>query len=730
MTRMIPPPRPVSPHCPPFRPQRLPLAAAVAACLCALPAVAAVQDPVAGPVANETPREPAVLDTVVVTGSHQAVSAQELPYSISARDETRVLAAGQPGINVAEWLKGVPGVVVQNRQNHAQDLQISSRGFGARSAFGIRGIRLISDDIPATTPDGQGQSSSFDTDVLSRIEVLRGPFASVYGSNAGGVIQLFSRDGEGEPTVSAGTTFGSWDSRRNRVTAEGGNDRAGFLLNHSRFDSDGYRDHSRTESTRSFAKVTVHPGHDDKLTFTASALDQDSQDPLGLTWARYRDDPSSVEAPAKNFNTRKTVDHRQGGVSYERRLGSSSVQASAYAGQREVVQFLAIPAAPQANARHAGGVIDLGRDFHGGSARFLHVLDSHAGPLTLIAGLDYDSSSDDRSGYENFIGTSLGVRGNLRRDERNRIDSLAPYAQASWSPGKLTVQAGIRHNRVRIKVDDRYLANGDDSGSVRYSGNTPSIGAIYALTPDASVYASWGRGFETPTTNELSYSGAGGGFGFDLEAATSSQAEVGLKQRFGPGLLVNAALFQIETKDEIVVASASGGRTAYQNASRTRRQGAELAVEKQVSDALSINLSYTWLRARYDEAFTSNPGLPSQVTVPKGNRLPGMPSTQFYGELAWKPVAGLNTALEVIRSGKVHVNDSNQGAAPGYTLVNLRARAEQKHGAWTLAQSVQLNNLQDRRYVGSVIVGDGNGRYYEPGADRHWYAGMDVKYAF
>src|SRR5690606_2563642 len=129
---------------------------------------------------------------------------------------------GQLGINASEALNRVPGLVVQNRQNYAQDLQISSRGFGARSAFGVRGIKLITDGIPASTADGQGQAATFNLDTAERIEVLRGPASALYGSNAGGVIQLFSRDGQGAPTVGAQTLFGSDGLRRNRLNAEGG----------------------------------------------------------------------------------------------------------------------------------------------------------------------------------------------------------------------------------------------------------------------------------------------------------------------------------------------------------------------------------------------------------------------------------------------------------------------------------------------------------------------------
>lgn len=665
-------------------------------------------------------------EPLVVTGSRYQAGGWRLPFSVNRVDAEHA-TLGKPGVNLSEALGSVPGLVVQNRQNYAQDLQISSRGFGARSAFGIRGIKLLADGVPLSNPDGQGQAATFDLDTLERIEVLRGPFASVYGSNSGGVIQLFSRDGEGPPNVSLDTSQAAYGSSRTRVTAEGGNDRAGFIVNRSHFETNGYRDHSGAILDKTFAKLTLYPDDASRLNLSFSELDQnDTQDPQGLTWQQVQSDRRAAAPSALQFDTRKTVDHRQFALNYERSFAAGTWQSTVYSGTRRVIQFQSIPVAVQAPASQSGGVIDFERRFHGIGNRWIQSFDLGSSLLTLTTGLDYDHSRDDRQGYENFVGDTLGVKGRMRRDERNEVTSLSPYVQAAWQLGKLELQAGLRHSEVAFEVDDHFLSNGDDSGSVTYRELTPTLGASYALLPDLNLYASWGKGLETPTLNELSYSGPDNSFGFDLKPATSEQIEVGLKARLADATSLQLALFQIDTDDELVVESASGGRSRFQNAAQTRRRGVELALESQLSDTLRSSLAYTRIDATYSKDFTSNGRL-----IDSGNRLPGIPARTLYGELAWQPLDGFSTAIEGLYRSKLYVEDSNTAkAAPSYALFNWQARFEQKVGAMTFNQILRIDNLLDREYIGSVIVGDGNGRYYEPGPERAWYVGAGVQYQF
>ena len=670
---------------------------------------------------------PLVLDPSVVTGSRSASPTFDLPYSVDSVSREQI-SDGQLGINASEALSRVPGLVVQNRQNYAQDLQISSRGFGARSAFGVRGIKLIADGIPASTPDGQGQAATFNLDTAERIEVLRGPAATLYGSNAGGVIQMFSRDGEGPPRIGAETLVGSDGLNKNHLSAEGAANGAGFVLDASRMDTNGYRDHSSARRDQTFAKLNVQPDDDSKLALIYSSLEQNgTQDPLGQTWEAYKADPRSVSINALTYNTRKSIDHQQLGMNYERYIGDATLQVNAYTGRRSVIQYLSIPGTIPAGKR--GGVVAFDRKFYGGSVHWLQPINSAPGDLTLIAGLDYDRSQDDRQGYSNTANGVQGVKGALGRDETDTATSLDPFVQANWLLGDWTLQAGLRHNTMKMDVDDRFVSgtDGDDSGSKTYQKNTPSVSVMYAFTPDLHGYVSAGKGFETPTQAESAYSSSSNGFNFALKPSVSTQYEVGLKARLGQDTRINAAVFQITTEDELVIQQSVGGRSTYQNAGRTLRRGFELGLESQLAEHWTTSLAYTRLQATYDSDFVSG----TSTAVDKGNYLPGVPQTTLFAELNWKPRDWVSTAIEGMYRSKVYVEDTNsQHAAPGYSVFNWRARFEQKVEHWTFHQTLRLDNLLDRQYVGSVIVGDSNGRYYEAAPGRSWYAGAGAEYQF
>ncbi len=668
-----------------------------------------------------------VIDPMVVTGAYAPTSSFDLPFSVDTVDLSNG-TDGQLGVNLSEVLTKVPGLVVQNRQNYAQDLQISSRGFGARSAFGVRGIKLLSDGIPASTPDGQGQAATLNLDVADRIEVLRGPAATLYGSNAGGVIQMFSRDGVGPARLGAETTFGSDGFSKHHLSAQGGNEIGGFVLDASRMDTNGYRDHSAAKRDQTFAKVHIRPDTDSRLALIYSSLEQNNtQDPLGQLWSSYKHDPRSVADGARDYNTRKSIDHQQVGMNYERYVGDATLQFNLYAGRRSVVQYLSIPRQIASNSQRGGGVVDFDREFHGGTLRWIQPVPAVPGHFTLTVGADYDQSTDDRRGFQNFRGDQLGVKGELKRDEKDIATSLDPYVQAHWEIGNWTSELGVRYSTMKMKVDDHYLENGDASGVKRYQQANPTLSVMYAFTPDLRGYASVGKGFETPTQAEMAYApGLQESFNFGLDPATSKQYELGVKYRLGAATRLNAALFEIRTDKEIVVDNSTNGRTSYHNAGQTVRRGFEASMQSDFAEHWQTTWVFTHTDARYADDFKQG----GQV-IDSGNRLPGVPRDNLYAEVVWKPTASVSMGFEGQYRSKVFVEDSNQQkAAPAYAVFNWRTRFEQQVGPWTFHQLVRLDNVFDRQYVGSVIVGDSNKRYYEAAPGRSWYAGAGLEYQF
>ena len=662
------------------------------------------------------------------------------------------LRDGQAQVNLSESLGRVPGLVIRNRQNYAQDLQISVRGYGARATFGVRGVRLFVDGIPASAPDGSGQAANFPLGSADRVEVVRGPMAALYGASSGGALLLYTEDGQQPAQWRTGVVAGSdglWRAST-QVTGQTGTQQApgwSYALDVSGFATDGTRPQSAADRTTANVKLSrSHEGGRTVLVFnrhSSSALD-----PQGLSRVEFDANPDQTNAGAISFNTRKTVSQTQLGLAFEQALGGGhKLELMGYGGQRQVVQFQSLPRTSQTpnivngldrNAGSSGGVIDLDRDYWGWNARWRHERDWQGGRLSLSAGLASDHQSDSRKGYENFIGTTLGVQGQLRRDEVNRAQTLDPYVQAEWRTQDLTLMGGVRHTRTKYESADRYIVgvNGDDSGSKSYSATLPVVGVRWQWSPAVQVFASISKGYEIPTLNEVAYrSGGVSGFNTHLNAARSTSAELGLRGR-ADQLRWSATAFDIRTDDEIVVQNNTGGRTTFQNAGRTLRQGLDLAGEWRTGP-VTLTSAYTWMRANYQDAFMTctSAGCPTannpQVQVPANNRIPGLPKHQLFAQAAWDTGwAGSRITLEARHTGKVMVNDLNTDAAAAHTLFNLGVQFKQDRGDWTLREFVRVDNLTDRKHAGSVIVNDGNSRFFEPGPGRKFMLGLEAQRRF
>ena len=681
------------------------------------------------------------LEPVVITGTRTERRAFDLPMSIDAISGSQI-QDGKARVNISEDLNRVPGTFVQNRENFAQELQITIRGFGARSQFGTRGIKLIADGIPASTPDGQGSPGVFDLGSAARIEVLRGPFSALYGNHSGGVVQVFSESGTTPPTLSADLTFGSYGFQRYGLKGGAVGGSFNGMASTSYFSVDGYRDHSAARKSQFNTKLGYDLNVSNRLTLVATGFDQpNAQDPLGLTQAQVQQDPRQAQPVAIAFNTRRSLDNVQGGLIWDSSLGANdTLRVMAYVGSRNNEQYLAVPLDSQQAATSSGGVSALDRQFGGASVRWTRRQDLLEGPLTWTAGVDYDTSSEARQGYIN----NLGVRGALKRDEDNDVDNLGAYLQAEWQfLPRWSISAGVRYTQVEFTAADRYVAAGNpnDSGSTSYGEWTPTVGLLFHVTPAFNVYASYGRSFETPTTVELAYRPDGGsGVNFALQPSTSDQIELGAKLLLGPLTRLNVAVFDIRTSGEIVIARNTGGRSSFQNAGDSSRLGAELMLESELGGGFSTHVALTLLNARFDSAFRScaplaafcNPVTGANTAVvPAGNRVPGVPNATFFADLAYRnPALGLRGAFEVIANGAVAVNDFNSAYAPGYTIANLWAGLEQVAGRWRFREFARVNNLFGRDYIGAVIVGDANGRYYAPAPTRNFLLGASAVYEF
>lgn len=671
---------------------------------------------------------------MVVTAAPTTVSELDTPAAVSVvnGDEMRQAA---PRVNLSESLGAVPGLQVQNRQNYAQDLQLSIRGFGSRSTYGVRGLRIYVDGIPATMPDGQGQTSNIDIGSVDTIEVLRGPFSALYGNSSGGVINVTSQTGTQPPTVEASSyygSFGTWHYGMKATGAVGDGSHAGdvdYTVSTNRFTTHGYRDHSGARKNLANARLGVRINDVSKLTLLLNSVDIKANDAGGLTADEWRDNPRQSPR-GDQYNTRKNTRQTQAGLRYERQLSAQDdLSVMMYAGERETTQFQSIPRAPQLKPSHAGGVIDLTRHYQGIDARLTHRGELLV-PVTLTAGLDYENMSERRKGYENFVmvngAPQYGEQGALRRNERNLMWNVDPYLQTQWQlTDKLSLDAGVRYSSVWFDSNDYYITpgNGDDSGDASYHKWLPAGSLKYALTDAWNVYLSAGRGFETPTINELSYrSDNQSGLNFGLKPSTNDTVEIGSKTRIGNGLFT-AALFQTNTDNEIVVDSSSGGRTSYKNAGKTRRQGMELGLDQQFGESWRLKAAWTWLDATYRTNVCDDASC-------NGNRIPGIARNMGYASFGYQPEQGWYAGSDIRYMSDIMANDENTAKAPSWTVVGLTTGYKWSYGRMDMDLFGRIDNLFDREYVGSVIVNESNGRYYEPAPGRNYGIGLNLAWRF
>lgn len=694
---------------------------------CILMSMGCISSPIVW--ADDSVQDIAVLPTLHVEATRTDTTYLQTPASVFRIDAPQVDTSSQ--VNLTEVVKGIPSLQIRNRENYAQDLQLSMRGFGARSTFGVRGIRLYVDGIPATMPDGQGQTSNIDLSSLDHVEVLTGPFSSLYGNSSGGTILTSTKEGQGKDSIELSYSGGSHDKSRAGLVLQGGAKGANepsYVISSSYFDTDGYREHSGAEKVLNNAKLSWNLDDGSKINWITNYVKIHADDPQGLTHDQWNANPKQQVPFLKQFNVRKDIEQTQTGVTWSKPINDKNeLYAMAYLGNRQVTQYQSIPKSTQdASINHAGGVIDFERDYYGADFRWTgkELLPN----TTLSVGVALDAMDEDRKGFENFNlvngQPSYGVKGNLRRDEDNTLWNIDPYLQASWQfLPTWRLDTGVRYSNVHYKSKDNYLSNGDDSGKTDYSKVLPSAALSWQILPELMAYMSYAKGFETPTFTEMAYRPDGeSGFNFDLTASTSDTYETGLKSQNQLGDFT-LAVFQTQTKDDIVSAGNSNGRSTFRNADKTLREGVEFAWNKKLWRDLTATASYTYLDATFDADI---PALGSIAQIPSGNAIPGIAKNQAYASLAWQPSHGLYGGVDVQYMDKVYVNDTNSDAAPSYSVTSANVGYAWVMGDWKVNSFARVDNLFDKNYAGSVIVNDGNGRYFEPADGRNWSAGLRV----
>ena len=675
------------------------------------------------------------LDTIIIQATRTDRERLTTPASVYYLNQEQ---DNSMNVNLSETLKGVPGLQLNNRENYAQDLQISMRGFGARSSFGVRGVRLYVDGIPATMPDGQGQTSNIDLNSLDHIEVLGGAFSSLYGNSSGGTILTTTREGQGADSVELGHSAGSQNKGQTKLVLQGGSENAdepAYIISSSYFDTNGYRDHSSAHKVLSNTKLTWDLEDGSKINWMNNYVKIAADDPGGLERKDWKANPKQIDSRIQGFNTRKEIEQFQTGLTWNKSINDQhELYGMVYWGQREVIQYQSISKFFQSLEKQPGGVIDFDRQFYGADLRWT---DRDVLPNTkLIAGLAVDAMTEDRKGYLNYVGNTFGVKGELRRDEDNTLWNADPDLQISYNfMPDWTLDAGLRYSNVHFKSEDHYITdvNGDNSGKTTFDKLLPSLSLSWKILPELMTYASYAQGFETPTFTEMAYP-ASGSFdkALNLKAAESETYELGLKSANILGDFT-VAVFQTQTKNDIVSAGSEGGRATFRNADKTLREGIELSWNKNLWRDLTAQASYSYIDATFDadipEILNQN-GSIAVSRVESGNYIPGIAKNQAFLSLGWKPEQGLRAGVDIRYSDKIYVDDKNSDAAPSYTVAGANVGYHWKMQDWAVNTFARVDNLFDKDYSGSVIVNESNNRFFEPAEGRNWSAGLSVTKEF
>ena len=676
------------------------------------------------------------LSPTVVTATRYETNSFDLPLSIDAVTGSEIRDA-RTGANLSEIAPKIPGVVINYRSTAAQELSISTRGFGARSQFGVKGVRIYADGIPLNSADGQGQAGSINLDTLGQIEFLRGPFSALYGNSSGGVVQAFTRDGVKDPTLTFGASSGTWHTNKQFITAEGQAGPINYIMNTYQYVSDGFRDFSQYRRDNFNAKVSYQFNPDTKLTLVGNYMDQPyTNDPQALTPAQYAlnsraqgTNATPFDKTASSLNTRLYRINSYGGIIIDHNLSEkNSLRLMAYNGSRSNLQYLTTSAASE-----------IIRDTEGFDFRWTRKDLFLNKPLSLTAGLAYDSMEDIRSRYSYTPPgpyTPLLATSTSNRREQQKAFSVDEYIQASYEPtSSFLLIAGLRRSRVNIQNNDLYFGDCsarptacDSTGQVTFTNTSPVAGLTFKVTPTLNVYANYGKGFETPTFAETTYSNAttGAGPNLSMVPSKSKNYEIGLKAFVTSNTRVNIALFKVDTKNEIVVIANSGSQSVYDSAANTERKGIEFSLDTRLPYDFNFYQTYTYTDAEFKNSFPSTLG-----TVTAGNKLSGVYKNTAYTELAWKyPAYGFNTAVENIYFSSVNGYDTNTAAnkADAYSIINIRASLKQSYKNWNFSEFVRADNIFDEKYVGNVRVN--NAATFEPGAPRNYTVGITSSYTF
>jgi iron complex outermembrane recepter protein len=651
------------------------------------------------------------LPVLEINATRSSKKLVNVPASLSKVSQKEILL-GLPQLSLDESLTNIPGVFFQNQFNSAQDLRVSIRGFGARSAFGVRGIKVLVDGISYTLPDGQTQLDSIDPGIIDSIEVLRSPSSSLYGQSSGGVISITTKEGNPLQSKSeAHQELGQFGLKKNWLNLSGVSGNLNYRFYTSHLEWDGYRNHSSTENTLMNGKFRLKIGSGSDLTLIFSHLHSPkAEDPGALTKPQAESNSKQANSTSITYDVGEKIKDGRVALIYNKHFSPfHKFSLTTHLNHRLFKNKLPYT---------SGGRVEFERWAPGIEARSIFDLNFFDSPARLIAGADLSFQNDDRKRFDN----NNGATGDKTLDRLETVQSIGPYLRAEWrSKPRLDYVAGIRYDRVRFELDDAFLDDGDQSDDKTFSEFSGTVGSIFHWNESMHFYANVASAFETPTTTELAKDPDGGsGFNSNLKSQSSVSYEIGLKRSSLEGPELDLALFIIRSHDELISYEVSGS-TFYKNSGQSRRVGLEAGISHHLMKSLKAALSYTFSNFKFTEFDDSG-------VDQSGHLIPGIPEHRISFILNTFSKSGWFARSELQHVSAFFVDNGNTVKNSDYTTSRISFGYKKKMDKFIGSAYLGLNNLFDEKYNANTRINASGNRYFEPAPPFNVFGGVSFSY--
>jgi len=636
------------------------------------------------------------LDDVIVKSARIEVRKKQAPISVSVKDLLRNKNYSSKS-SFSDFINTIPGIYTSSSNNFSQDLRISIRGFGARSAFGIRGVKIIVDGIPETTPDGQSQLDNLPLSLISNIEVIRGPSSILYGNSSGGVININTLSNNSLPYFKTSAVFGAYQYQSIQRTRVFDWNNSSLVVHYDKRKSNGYRDFSGYKSNILNLKYLRDVNKKNKIVWQLNYTDSPyAKDAGGLKLSEVEDNRRQSRKNNFDYDTYEKVKHLKTGFSWKHfNDDNSSIESYFFYQKRDFNSKLPF---------NYGGIIFLERDYYGLGTKYSKQFFSDNKFRTITLGIDHSNQQDDRKRFKN----NLGEKGENTFDQIEKFKSTGVYFinQTNYLSGIL-FRYGVRYDENKIGTDSESF--------ISLNKFNPSLGVSYSINDSNNIYFSAGTSFETPTLNELSNNPNGNGLNKSLDPSSSINYEIGWRNT-ASNLTFDAIVYLINTDNEILPYELEQfpGKNFYRNVGSTRRYGIELTSQLLFSKG-KLNLSYTNAKNTFNDFVLDGKNL-------NGLSLPGIPNQILDIELIFNLSNKSNLLINNRLIGKLYADNLNETEVSSYNLFNITYSTKIFNNSEIY---LGVNNLFDVNYFDNIRINAFGKRYYEPAPKRNFHFGLN-----